>query len=244
MSVDDAAPLAQRLLGELRENANPGNLEGMARYGISLVGTLGVPMPVVRGLAREAKRELGRDPQARHALAALLWSSEVHEARILASLIDEPSLVTDVQMEEWAADLDSWDVCDGLVNNLLRRAPLAWDKAVAWTSRDAEYVKRAGFVLGATLAVHDKDAGDDRFSELLGLSEREATDARNVVKKAVNWQLRQIGKRSWPLNAEAIGTCERILEAHPTDATARWIARDALRELRSEAVRTRLGVPG
>ena len=239
-SPRDTTAIAQRLLGELRAAADPKNLAGMARYGISLSGTLGVSIPTVRALARDAKRELGRDPAAHRKLASALWASGVHEARIMASLVDEPPLVTDEQMESWAADLDSWDVCDLLCNNLLRRGPHAWEKAAEWPGRDAEFVKRAGFVLGATLAVHDKAAEDARFIPLLALAEREATDDRNLVKKAVNWQIRQIGKRSQPLNAEAIAACERILAAHPAVASARWISRGALRELRSEAVQTRL----
>lgn len=234
--------LARRLLGELRVAANPDNLPGMARYGISLAGTLGVSMPTVRSMASAAKRELGRDSAARHRLAGSLWASGVHEARILASLVDDPALVTESQMEAWAADLDSWDVCDGLVNNLLRRAPFAWDKASAWPRREAEYVKRAGFVLGATLAVHDKAADDARFLALLDLGADECTDERNIVKKAVNWQVRQIGKRSPLLHAAAVSTCERMLAENPASSSARWIARDALRELRSDAILSRLGL--
>jgi 3-methyladenine DNA glycosylase AlkD len=145
-------------------------------------------------------------------------------------------------MEAWVAEIDSWDICDLLCNNLLRRTALAWDKAAEWPGRSAEFAKRAGFVLGATLAVHDKIADDQRFLALLSLAEREATDERNLVKKAVNWQVRQIGKRSARLNAEAIETCEHILAEHPDSRAARWIARDALRELRSDAVRRRLGL--
>ena len=234
--------LAEKLLAGLRSNANAENVAGMARFGISSEGTLGVSMPTVRELARDAKRELGRDPNARHELAAALWGSGVHEARILAALVDAPQLVTDEQMEAWAADLDSWDTCDQLCINLFRLAPLAWDKAAEWPGREPEFVKRAGFVLGATLAVHAKKEPDDRFLPLLALSERECTDGRNAVKKAVNWQLRQIGKRSALLNAAAIASCERILAEHPDSAAARWVARGALRELRSDAVRARLGV--
>ncbi|MGV8082041.1 MAG: DNA alkylation repair protein [Coriobacteriia bacterium] len=232
--------LAAELLGELRAHANAENLEGMSRYGISPVGTLGVTMPVVRTLASSARKALRRQPAARHELAALLWSSGVHEARILAALVDLPALVDEPQMEAWAADLDSWDVCDQLCLNLFRLAPLAWQKAAEWPLRAEEFVKRAGFVLGATLAVHDKAADDSRFLPLLALAEEGTCDERNMVKKAVNWQVRQIGKRSATLNTAAIATCERILARHPTSKSARWIARDALRELRSDAVRSRL----
>lgn len=240
--VMSAAELSRRLLAELRASGDSTNVAGMARYGISVTGALGVSMPRVRELARDAKRELGRDPVARHETAALLWESGVHEARILASLVDVPTLVTDAQMESWAADLDSWDTCDTLMNNLFRSAPDAWMKAAEWPQREAEFVKRAGFVLGATLAVHDKQADDARFLPLLALAEGEATDERNFVTKAVNWQIRQIGKRSPALNAAAIESCERILSAHPSDRSARWIARGALRELQSGAIRLRLGL--
>ena len=234
--------VADELLGELRARANPANVDGMRRYAISSAGTLGVTMPEVRALAREAKRELRRDDEGRHDVAAALWASGIHEARIMAALVDVPALVGEAQMEAWAAELDSWDVCDQLCINLFRLAPPAWEKASEWTKRKPEYVKRAGFVLGATLAVHEKSADDARFIPLLAAAERECTDGRNMVKKAVNWQVRQIGKRSAELNAEAIACCERILESHADSTPARWMARDALRELRSDGVRDRLGI--
>jgi 3-methyladenine DNA glycosylase AlkD len=234
--------LCELVLDELRSRADAGNAAGMARYGISANGTLGVSMPEVRSLARDARRRLGRDSSARHELAELLWSSGLHEARIAASLVDDPKLVDDTQMERWAADFDSWDVCDTVCNNLFRTAAPAWPKAAKWPSRSEEFVKRAGFVLGATLAVHDKAVDDARFVPLLVLCERECSDERNFVKKAVNWEIRQIGKRSAMLNAEAIDACERVLVARPESSAARWTARGALRELRSEAVRGRLGL--
>lgn len=234
------AAIATQLLGALRASASADNLAGMARYRIVTDDALGVPMPVVRHLAADAKQTLRRYPGARHELAALLWESRVHEARIMASLVDVAALVDDAQLEAWAAELDSWDTCDTLMNNLFRLTSLAWSKAKEWPGRDEEFVKRAGFVLGATLAVHDKAADDARFIGLLALAEREATDERPFVKKAVNWQIRQIGKRSPLLNSEAIAACERILVAGSQSAAARWIARDALRELRGAAVQARL----
>jgi 3-methyladenine DNA glycosylase AlkD len=234
------AAVAAEILASLRAHGNPDNVAGMARYGISAAGTLGVSVPTVRAMARDAKKRLGRDPLAHHELAAALWASGVHEARLMATLVDAPALVGEDQMEAWANDLDSWDICDGLCSNLLRRTALAWQKAAEWPSRDEQFVKRAGFVLGATLAVHDKSAADARFLPLLALAEREATDERNFVKKAVNWQVRQVGKRSATLNETAISSCVRILAEHPESRSARWVARDALRELRSEAVRQRL----
>ena len=242
MPATASRALCQHMLDELWARSNAENVAGMARFGISTSGTLGVPMPDVRQIAREAKRQLGRDRDAHHQLAELLWRSGVHEARIAASLVDDAGRVDDAQMERWAADLESWDVCDTLCNNLFRRAAPAWSKALEWPARAEEFVKRAGFVLGATLAVHDKTADNARFADLLALAERECTDDRNFVKKAVNWQIRQIGKRSAELNAEAIDTCERILSAHLESAAARWTARGALRELRGDAVRSRLGL--
>ncbi|MDR3687097.1 MAG: DNA alkylation repair protein [Coriobacteriia bacterium] len=237
----DPTALATELLCELRGAADPNNVAGMTRFAISAEGTLGVSMPIVRGLARDAKRRLGsRNAAGRHELATLLWASELHEARIMASLVDVPALVDEAQAEAWVADLDSWDVCDQLCINLLRLTPLAWTEATEWTVRPEEFVKRAGFALGATLAVHAKTAPDSAFVPLLAADEREAADERNMVKKALNWQLRSIGKRNPALNAAASATAERILECHPDSPSARWIARDALRELQSDAVRKRL----
>lgn len=236
------ASLSEQILAELRAQADAENLAGMARYGIATDNALGVPVPLMRTMARDARKQLGKDTAAWHELAALLWETGVHEARIMATFIDVPALVDEAQMEAWVLDVDSWDTCDQLTNNLLRASPNAWAKAAEWPVRTEEFVKRAGFVLGATIAVHDKHADDTRFLPLLALAEREATDERNLVKKAVNWQVRQIGKRSAMLNAAAIETCERVLSAHPDSKAARWIARDALRELRSPAIRQRLGL--
>jgi 3-methyladenine DNA glycosylase AlkD len=240
--VTSPAQVADDLLAQLRSAANVDNVEGMARFGIASAGTLGVTMPVVRGLAGDGKRQLGRDKAARHDLAALLWASGLHEARIMAALVDEPTLVTAEQADAWVADLDSWDVCDQLCIALLRRCAFAWDKAEEWTAAEPEFVKRAGFALGATIGVHEKKADDACFFPLLECAVRECTDDRNGVKKALNWQIRSIGKRNPALNVAAIAAAERMLAVHPEHRTARWIARDALRELKSDAVRTRLGI--
>jgi 3-methyladenine DNA glycosylase AlkD len=207
--------------------ADPANVAGMSRYGIGTAGTLGVSMPALRAMAREARRRAG--PRERHALALALWDSGVHEARILAALVDEPGRVTEAQAERWAKDLDSWDVCDQLCSNLLDRTSFAWKKAVAWAGREEPFVKRAGFALMAALAVHDREAPDAAFEPLLALAEREAGDQRNFVKKAVNWALRQIGKRSPHLCRRAVAVARRI--AKKDSKAARWIAADALREL-------------
>ncbi len=210
-----------QVIAQLKSMANPANVAGMARYGISTAGLLGVSMPAMRAIAREHRRD--------HALALDLWESGIHEARILASLVDDADNVTDAQMERWVRDLDSWDTCDQLMNNLFRRTPRAWAKARGWARRKETFVRRAGFVLMATLAVHDKSAPDAKFLALFPLIRRAATDERNFVRKAVNWALRQIGKRNAALRAAAIAEARAI--AKIDSRSARWIASDALREL-------------
>jgi 3-methyladenine DNA glycosylase AlkD len=213
-----------RIIGNLKALANPDNVAGMACYGINSEGCLGVPMPVLRKMAKE----IGR----RHDLAEGLWQSGIHEARILAGLIDDPSLVTDEQMEWWVLDIDSWDICDQLCGNLFCRTGLALEKAAAWSGRPETFVKRAGFVLMAAIAVHDKKADDAIFASFLPRIAREAGDDRNFVKKAVNWALRQIGKRNAALNLLAVETARKIREMDAR--SARWIATNALRELTDE----------
>lgn len=214
----------RQVIDNLKSLSNPANVAGMARYGISPERTLGVPMPVLRKMAKG----IGR----RHDLADELWRSVIHEARILAALIDDPGRVTDDQMERWVLDIDSWDVCDQLCSNLFSRTVLAHAKAAAWSGRPETFVKRAGFVLMACLAVHDKKADDALFADFLPLIAREAGDDRNFVKKAVNWALRQIGKRNAVLNSLAVQTAREIQKMDVK--SARWIAADALRELTDE----------
>jgi 3-methyladenine DNA glycosylase AlkD len=218
------------ILDRLKALSNPKAVEGMARFGINPENTYGVSIPNLRQIAKE----LGTD----HHLAQELWSSGIHEAKILASMIDDPEEVIEVQMERWVKDFDSWDICDQCCSNLFDKTDLAYQKAVEWSARDEEFVKRAGFVLMATLAVHDKKAEDRAFLQFLPLIKRESTDARNLVKKAVNWALRQIGKRNIVLNIKAIETAKAIRELETR--SAQWIAADALRELTSEKVQTRL----
>ena len=229
-----AADRCERVMAELRAMARPESLAGMARYGIRTEQALGLSIYVLRPMARGLRND--------HELALALWETGVHEARLLAGFIDDPRLVGEQQMEAWVAELDSWDVCDQLCSSLFDRTALAWDKAVEWAGREEEFVKRAGFVLMAALAVHDKAAPDDRYLALLPLIAREAGDERNFVKKAVNWALRQIGKRNAALNAAAVAAAAEIeLQG---SRSARWIARDALRELTSEKVVRRLSGAG
>lgn len=220
----------QTVIERLRSLGDPKAVEGMARFGISAPNVLGVSAPNLRSLAKE----IGRD----HDLAGRLWKAGIHDARLLATLIDDPTRVTVPQMERWAGDFNSWAVCDAACGCLFDKTPHAWDKAVEWTGRKPEYVKRAGFVLMASLAVHDKKAPDERFEVFLPYIVTHATDERNFVKKGVNWALRQIGKRNAHLNALAVRTAGEI---HRMDSkSARWIASDAWRELNSDKVRARL----
>ena len=235
-----AAGLADEILTRLRALANAENVAGMARFGISSVGTLGVSVTTLRGIAGELRPVRRGQPEMVHDVAARLWASGVHEARILAGLLDVPALVTREQADAWVADLDSWDTCDQL-QHLMAVTPFAYEAAVAWVGRDEEFVRRAGLVLVCTLAVHDKRAPDERIVALLPLVEQAAPDERPYVSKAVSWALRQVGKRSAACHGAAVATAERILAASPTRA-ARWAANDALRELRSDAVRARLGL--
>lgn len=211
---------ADQMLASLRAKANPRNAEGMARFGINPAGTLGVSVRELRLLAR-GRRD--------HVLALELWQSGVHEARILAALVDDPAQVTARQMDAWAADFDSWDVCDQACLILFDKTPFAPAKAVEWAARPEEFVKRAGFALMAGLAWHDKSAPDSLFLEFLPIIAREAIDRRNYVKKAVNWALRQIGKRNAALRQAAVAAAGEIQQID--SPAARWIAADALREL-------------
>src|SRR6185369_4897067 len=214
---------APEVLAALRAAADPKNVAGMARYGISTQGTLGVPVVLIRRLAKLAGRS--------HELAAELWDSGIHEARILATIVDRPEWVTRRQMTAWARDFDSWDVCDQACLNLFRYSPYAWELTAKWAEARQEFVRRAGFAMMAGLAVKDKNASDAQFEALLPLIREASTDDRNMVKKAVNWALRSIGKRNEKLRRAAIAEAEQI-QAIDSRA-ARWIASDALRELRA-----------
>jgi 3-methyladenine DNA glycosylase AlkD len=217
-------------LARLRRLGSRKNLRGMARFGVRAKRAYGVAQPKMDALARR----IGRD----HRLAAGLWRSGVHDARILAGLVDQAERVTSAQMDRWVRDFDNWDVCDGTCGHLFSRSRFAWRKALEWSRRAAEFEKRAGFVLMAFLAVHDKRAADRKYLRLLPVIRRESDDPRNFVRKAVNWALRQIGKRNARLNRAAIREAQRIRGRG--SAAARWIAGDALRELRSERVQGRL----
>ena len=225
---------SEEILRKLQAMESPKDREGMARFGINPENTLGISIYKLRPMAKEIIKS-GAD---RHKLALELWSSGIHESRILAVFVDDPKLVTESQMESWASDFDSWDVCDQATTSLFDQTEFAWKKVFEWAKRDDEFVKRGAFVMIAGLAVHDKKAIDEKFKELFPIIKKASTDERNFVRKAVNWALRNIGKRSMNLNRSAI-ECAKEIQKIDSKA-ARWIAADALRELQSEKVQERL----
>jgi len=218
------------VLRELRSLADPKVRAKMAYFGVNVPKAHGISTPVLQALARRIGKDQG--------LAEELWSSGIHEAKILATLVGEPQKITAAQMERWVRDFDSWDVVDGACCYLYAAAKPAWDKVHAWSNRRGEFEKRAAFSLAAYLSYKDKTAEDARFERFLSVIEREAHDERNFVRKAVNWALRNIGKRNLRLNRAAIQAAERI--RRQDSRSARWIAADALRELKSAAVQARL----
>ncbi len=218
------------VLKKLAAVARPDQVSGMARYGMSTEGRMGVSVPEMRRIAKE----VGKD----HALALQLWQTGVPEARLVAGMIADPAQLSEAQMEAWVKDLDSWDLCDQLCMNLFEKSPLAWRKIREWAEREEEFVKRAAYALLACLAWHDKRAADEDFLALLPVIVRGATDERGMVKKAVNWAMRNIGKRNRALNRAAVETARQIRQLD--SKAARWIAADALRELEGEAVQGRL----
>jgi len=209
------------VLAELHRLADPTNVAGMARFGIVGKKLLGISVVQLRAIAKRTGRN--------HELAEALWATGIFEARILAAFVAEPARVTRRQAKAWARDFECWADCDGLCIHLFRKTPFAHELAVAWSHRREELVKRAGFTMMATLAVHDKAASTEVFRSYLGRVQEEATDERHNVKKGVNWALRQIGKRNPILNREAIRTAKQIQKLD--SRAAGWIASDALREL-------------
>jgi 3-methyladenine DNA glycosylase AlkD len=220
----------EKILKKLKTFRDPWSVKGMSRYGINPKNNYGISVSRLRKMAKEMEID--------HDLAQQLWDSGIRDARMLAILIDDPKLVTEEQMDRWVKDFNSWDVCDLCCGHLFDKTEFAYDKAIVWSAKSEEYIKRAGFALMAWLAVHDKDAPDEKFLQFLPVIEKEANDERKIVKKAVNWALRQIGKRSFFLNKNALDTAEKILVIDTKTAT--WIASDAIRELTSEAVIGRL----
>jgi len=220
----------EEIMEKLKKLSNQKNLEGMARYGINPKNNLGISIYQLRPLAKE----IGTN----HQLALKLWNSKIHDARLLACFIDNPGEVTTDQMDSWAEDFDSWDICDQACTSLFDLSPLAYKKVYQWADNEKEFVKRAAFSLIAGLAVHDKKASDEQFISFLTIIKKQSTDGRNYVRKAVNWALRNIGKRNQALNKKALQTAKEIRQID--SKTARWIANDAIRELDSKKILERL----
>lgn len=219
-----------QVLQRLKSLENPKAVEGMAHFGITAKKVYGISAPVLRQLAKE----IGKNQK----LSMELWSSEILDARMLACLIGDPKQVSERQMEAWVKVFDSWAICDCCCSVLFDKTPFAYRKAMQWCKRNEEFVRRAGYVMMAVLAVHDKKAGAERFIKMFPAIKKGAADERNFVKKAVNWALRQIGKRNKNLNSLAINVGEEIRTVD--SPAARWIAADALRELRSAGVQKRI----
>ncbi|MBI3124271.1 MAG: DNA alkylation repair protein [Ignavibacteriales bacterium] len=220
----------KQIIAELKKNGNEHNRKGMARFGINVDKAFGVNVPVMRALAKV----IGKN----HELAIELWKSGYHEARHVAAMIDDPKLVTKAQMNKWVCDFNSWDICDGTCSNLFRKTPYAIEKIFEWCEKKDEYIRRAGFSLMCYVAVHHKTRDDEEFLEFFPLIKKYSVDERNFVKKAVNWALRQIGKRSRFLNEEALKVAKEI---HALDSkSAKWIASDAIRELTDPKILARI----
>ncbi len=212
---------AAEVLEELKKLSSEKNREGMSRYGINIETAYGVPVNEIRNLAKRIKTN--------HLLAQQLWKSRIHEARILASIIADPEITTKTLLNDWVKDINSWDLCDQTCNNLIVKTRHVHDLSLKWSHSKKEFTKRAGFSLMAISAVHDKNSPDEKFVEYLDRISVESNDDRNFVKKSVNWALRQIGKRNHNLNRLAIDCANSILES--TESSAKWIARNALKEL-------------
>ena len=220
----------KEVIEKLKSLYSPENVKGMARYGINPENNLGVSVTTLRSIARE----IGKD----HELALQLWDTGIRDARMLAAHVDDPKLITEDQMEKWVKDFNSWDVCDNTCGHLFDRTKYAYQKATEWSGRNEEFVKRASFAIIAWTAVHDKKVDDGQFIKFFPIIKRESIDERNYAKKAINWALRNIGKRNVNLNEKAIQTAREIQKFN--SKSARWIASDAIRELTSEKVRQRL----
>ena len=218
------------IMEQLKSMGDPKNIEGMGRFGIKTEKNLGNSVTTLRNFAKK----IGKD----HELAVKLWDSGIRDARMVAACIEDPTTVSEDQIDRWVNDFDSWDICDHCCGHLFDKTPFAYKKAKEWTLRKEEFQKRAGFSLMAWLAVHDKKVDDTKFEEFLTIIKKESTDVRNYVRKAVNWALRNIGKRNTTMNKKAIEISREIQKID--SKTARWIASDAIRELTSEKVKQKL----
>jgi 3-methyladenine DNA glycosylase AlkD len=223
-------PLLNDIIKQLESAGSEANRQGMQRYGIEVEKAFGVPLPFIRSLAKAHRMN--------HSLALQLWETGIHEARMMATLVDDPLKVTLEQMEQWVLDFNSWDICDQCCSNLFDKTPFALQKISEWTTRDEEFVRRAGFVMMACLAVHDRKLEDDIFKGFLPMIIENSTDPRNFVRKALNWALRQIGKRNQNLYNQALLVSQTLMNSD--DKTARWIGSDAYCELMGQTAINRM----
>jgi 3-methyladenine DNA glycosylase AlkD len=228
-----ASPIARRttaaeILAQLERRGSPRVRDEMlTRYGITAPRAFGVKVGELQRIAKPLAPD--------HDLALALWKTGWYEARMLMAFLGDPERVTPAEMERLVRDFDNWALPDTLCFKLWDRSPPAWSKVAPWCRRREEFVRRAGFALLGCLALHDREAPDARFLQALPLIERGATDERNFVKKGVSWALRGIGHRNAKLRAAALELAKRLAESD--DATARWVGRDALRDLERAAVR-------
>lgn len=216
----------------LEENKNEKNLLGMARFGINTSNTYGISMPIIRDLAKKIKKN--------HSLALELWNTGIHEAKILAALIAEPNKFTPELCDKWVSDFDSWDVCDQVIMNLFDKLPFANLKVFQWAESNEEFTRRAAFALIASMAVHHKKAEDTIFESYYQVIYNYAVDERNFVKKAVNWAVRQIGKRSHYLRGKTLIFLDKLLSDFPDSKSVKWIVNDAVKELNNEKIIARI----
>jgi len=224
----------EEVMQELQSKAKPDQIEGMAKFAIVGDQRMGVSVPDMRKIAKAVGKN--------HQLALNLWETGVPEGMIVAGMIAEPNELTEEQMEDWVVDINSWDICDQVCMNLFEKTPLAEKKIFEWSVREEEFVKRTSYALIACLAWHDKEAGDEEFIKYFPIIVSGSTDERNFVKKAVNWALRNIGKRNKNLNNQAIEVARQIHEIE--SKSARWIASNAQRELESDKIQERLRKKG
>ena len=223
---------ADQVIAKLRALENPETLAGKAHFGIEVSKALGLSMPQIRSIAKQITKD--------HALAEAMWRADIHETRLIASMIDIPSEVSEDQMERWVVGINSWDICDQTCGELFDRTPFTTKKIYEWATREEEFVKRAAFALIAWQAVHNKKMQDEDFLDYFPIIQQASGDPRNFVKKAVNWALRQIGKRSQFLHAPSLELSKKL--AASDDKTVRWIGKDAVKELSSDKMLKRLGL--
>ena len=220
---------SNQIINRLRDMGDVKNIEGVGRFGIKTENNLGNSVTNLRNFAKK----IGKN----HKLAVELWNSGIRDARMVAACIEDPKTVSEEQIDSWVSDFDSWDICDHTCGHLIDKTPFAYKKVKEWSKRKKEFEKRAGFALIAWLAVHDKSADNAKFDEFLNIIKEESTDKRNYVRKAVNWSLRNIGKRNISMNKKAIKISKEIQKIE--SKTAKWIANDAIRELTSEKIQQR-----